>query len=152
MVGKRISSRARLCGVNNKEVLRGVEMKGQVLDFSVQSNSGIISGTDGARYNFSGSEWKEAIAPSRGMHVDFESQGANAVSIYRALGGGGGAAGAQWGGGTMAALMAGSIAIPLIGIIFGIIGLMDEGKRGQGGTLLTIGVLMTLVYIVLLEM
>ncbi|MCP4777175.1 MAG: hypothetical protein GY880_23385 [Planctomycetaceae bacterium] len=127
-------------------------MKGQVLDFSVQSNSGIISGTDGARYNFSGSEWKEAIAPSRGMHVDFESQGANAVSIYRALGGGGGAAGAQWGGGTMAALMAGSIAIPLIGIIFGIIGLMNEGKRGQGGTLLTIGVLMTLVYIVLLEM
>ncbi len=87
-------------------------VKGQVLDFSVQSNSGIISGTDGARYNFSGSEWKEAIAPSRGMHVDFESQGANAVSIYRALGGGGGGGAA----GEKSKVAAGLLAIFLGGL------------------------------------
>jgi hypothetical protein len=33
-------------------------MKGQILDFSVQNNEGVISGADGARYTFTGSEWK----------------------------------------------------------------------------------------------
>lgn len=64
-------------------------MKGQVLDFSVQSNTGIISGADGVRYRFSGSEWKEGVVPFRGMHVDFEVQGSNAFVIYRSIGGGG---------------------------------------------------------------
>ena len=61
-------------------------MNGQVLDFSVQTNSGVISGDDGSRYNFIGSEWKETVNPSRGMRVDFEAQGDNAVSIYRVVG------------------------------------------------------------------
>lgn len=61
-------------------------MKGQVLDFSIQSNSGIILGEDHTRYNFSGSEWRDAKAPVRGDHVDFVSDGAgNAVQVYRAL-------------------------------------------------------------------
>lgn len=61
-------------------------MKGQVLDFSIQSNSGIILGEDHSRYNFSGSEWRDAKAPVRGDHVDFVSDGAgNAVQVYRAL-------------------------------------------------------------------
>ena len=61
-------------------------MTGQVLDYSFQTNSGIISGDDGNRYTFTGSDWNETANPSRGMRVDFEAQGANAVSIYRALG------------------------------------------------------------------
>ena len=61
-------------------------MNGQVLDYTTQTNSGIISGDDGSRYNFIGSEWKETVNPSRGMRVDFESQGDNAVSIYRLVG------------------------------------------------------------------
>ena len=48
-------------------------MRGQVLDYSVQTNSGIISGDDGNRYTFTGPEWKENRVPARGMHVDFEA-------------------------------------------------------------------------------
>ncbi len=61
-------------------------MQGQVLDYSIQTNEGIISGVDGSRYTFSGSEWREAVTPSRGMTVDFETEGARAVGVYRALG------------------------------------------------------------------
>ena len=61
-------------------------MKGQILDFSIQTNSGIISGEDQIRYNFTGSEWRDAKAPTRGDHVDFVSDGAgNATQVYRAL-------------------------------------------------------------------
>lgn len=61
-------------------------MKGQILDFSVQKNEGVISGADGSRYTFTGSEWKCDVQPSRGMRVDFDAQGTNAAGIYRALG------------------------------------------------------------------
>ena len=61
-------------------------MKGQILDFSVQKNEGAISGVDGARYSFSGSEWKADVQPSRGMSVDFDAQGGSATAIYLALG------------------------------------------------------------------
>lgn len=61
-------------------------MKGQILDFSVQKSEGVISASDGVRYTFSGSEWRDDLQPSRGMWVDFDSQGGNAVKIYRALG------------------------------------------------------------------
>lgn len=61
-------------------------MKGQVLDFTVQTSSGVISGADGVRYSFTGSEWKGDRMPLRGMSVDFDVQGSNAVAVYRALG------------------------------------------------------------------
>jgi len=61
-------------------------MKGQILDFTVQKNEGVISAADGARYTFSGSEWKGDVQPNRGMWVDFDAQGSNATGIYRALG------------------------------------------------------------------
>ncbi len=63
-------------------------MKGRILDYSVQTNSGIISGDDGRRYTFVGPEWKEQSAPTRGMYVDFEAieGGSEAHSIYRAIG------------------------------------------------------------------
>ena len=61
-------------------------MKGQILDFSVQKNEGVISGADGARYIFTGSEWKGDVQPFRGMWVDFDALGTNAMGIYRALG------------------------------------------------------------------
>ncbi len=61
-------------------------MKGQILDFSVQKNSGVISGTDGVRYHFEGSDWKGERPPSRGMMVDFEADGNHAKSVYLALG------------------------------------------------------------------
>ncbi len=68
-------------------------MRGQILDYSIQSNSGVISGTDGGRYTFVGSEWKADVPPSRGLAVDFDVQDKHATSIYRALSGGAGAVG-----------------------------------------------------------
>lgn len=47
-------------------------MKGRILDFSVQTNTGIITGEDHKCYSFVGSEWKETQAPVRGYEVDFE--------------------------------------------------------------------------------
>lgn len=47
-------------------------MQGKILDFSIQTNSGIISGDDQKRYPFAGSEWKEQQLPKRGMSVDFD--------------------------------------------------------------------------------
>jgi TM2 domain-containing membrane protein YozV len=61
-------------------------MKGQILDFSVQKNEGIITAQDGSRYTFNGAEWKGDIQPNRGMLVDFDAQGTNATGVYRALG------------------------------------------------------------------
>ena len=55
-------------------------MNGQVLDYSAQTNSGLITGDDGNRYNFVGTEWKDQAIPNRGMRVDFEAQGSDAVS------------------------------------------------------------------------
>ena len=46
-------------------------MKGKILDFSIQSNSGAISGEDGERYNSDGADWKGDSHPARGMSVDF---------------------------------------------------------------------------------
>lgn len=58
-------------------------MKGQILDFSVQNNTGIISGDDQNRYQFSGSDWKGQTVPARGQFVDFETSGLGyATDIY----------------------------------------------------------------------
>lgn len=62
-------------------------MKGTILDFSIQTNTGVISGDDTTRYHFLGSEWKESVLPQRGMKVDFDINNLNqATAIYRALG------------------------------------------------------------------
>ena len=60
-------------------------MKGQVLDYSVQKNEGVISAADGSRHTFTGSEWKGETPPVRGMAVDFESDQNVASGVYRAL-------------------------------------------------------------------
>ncbi|ENV33292.1 DUF805 domain-containing protein [Acinetobacter gerneri] len=58
-------------------------MKGTILDFSVQTNTGIISGEDAKRYQFIGSEWKEATSPQRGQIVDYDiNEQGQAIAIY----------------------------------------------------------------------
>lgn len=58
-------------------------MKGQILDFSIQTNTGYISGDDGKRYHFSGQEWKDNKAPVKGGKVDFDiSPSGEAIQIY----------------------------------------------------------------------
>lgn len=61
-------------------------MKGQILDYSVATNNGTITGSDGSRYYFAGSEWKGAGVPARGATVDFEADGNQAKAVYVGLG------------------------------------------------------------------
>lgn len=57
-------------------------MKGKVLDYSVQTNSGVISGGDGRHYSFTGANWKAPQSPAIGMNVDFQAGDGEATSIY----------------------------------------------------------------------
>lgn len=57
-------------------------MKGTILDFSIQSNTGIVSGDDGKRYSVAGAEWKDSAFPVKGMKVDFEPKENLATSVY----------------------------------------------------------------------
>ena len=60
-------------------------MKGKILDFSIESNSGAISGEDGGRYNFDGADWKGDSHPARGLSVDFSVEDNQAKEVYRAV-------------------------------------------------------------------
>ena len=57
-------------------------MKGQVLDYSSETESGLISGDDGSRYSFIGSGWNDLNQPRRGLRVDFEVDGGTARTIH----------------------------------------------------------------------
>jgi len=57
-------------------------MKGKILDYSIQNSSGIISGEDGNRYEFTNAEWKNDKAPKVNQRIDFEADGKNAKGIY----------------------------------------------------------------------
>jgi hypothetical protein len=58
-------------------------MKGKILDFSIQENTGVISGEDGQRYKFSGASWKVKSNPRPGLSVDFDINDlGEAVEIY----------------------------------------------------------------------
>lgn len=58
-------------------------MRGYILNFIIQTNTGYISGDDGQRYEFSGDEWKENIAPQKGTCVDFQvNQLGRAVAVF----------------------------------------------------------------------
>ena len=61
-------------------------MKGSILDYSIQTNSGIISGDDQNRYKFTGAEWRGQRPPTRGDRVDFDIDSTgNAIQIFNAL-------------------------------------------------------------------
>jgi len=62
-------------------------MKGSILDFSIQHNTGFISGDDNQRYSFNGADWRSERPPSRGDRVDFIVNTAGEASeVYLALG------------------------------------------------------------------
>jgi TM2 domain-containing membrane protein YozV len=60
-------------------------MKGKILDYSYQNNSGVITGADGNRYTFQNHDWKGDKIPARGMSVDFDTDGNIAKDVYQAL-------------------------------------------------------------------
>ena len=57
-------------------------MKGNVLGFDPDTNTGAISGHDGQRYDFVRLEWRGAGRPGRGETVDFMPDGQRATQIY----------------------------------------------------------------------
>ena len=93
-------------------------MNGTILDYSVQTSSGLITGDDGNRYNFVGAEWKDQAIPNRGTRVDFEAQGGDAVAVYSAMP----AAGAGGIGGTLDGVLGSErtkVVAGLLGIFLG---------------------------------
>jgi|HubBroStandDraft_1064217.scaffolds.fasta_scaffold373126_2 uncharacterized membrane protein len=57
-------------------------MKGDVLGFDPDSNTGAISGHDGQRYEFVRLEWRNPGQPRRGEVVDFIPDGPRATQVY----------------------------------------------------------------------
>ncbi|WP_345980261.1 DUF4190 domain-containing protein [Sulfurimonas sp. HSL3-2] len=58
-------------------------MRGKILDYTIQTGSGVISADDGQRYNFQASQWKtQNVHPAKNVVVDFTVEEGNAVEIY----------------------------------------------------------------------
>jgi uncharacterized membrane protein len=60
----------------------GRDMKGNVLGFDPDTNTGAISGHDGQRYEFVRLEWRGSGQPMRAATVDFVANGNRATQIY----------------------------------------------------------------------
>lgn len=57
-------------------------MKGNVIGFDPDTNTGAISGHDGNRYDFATADWRGHSQPRHGDVVDFQPQGQRATQIY----------------------------------------------------------------------
>jgi len=57
-------------------------VRGNVLGFDPDTNTGAISGHDGNRYDFVTAEWRGASRPQRGDIVDFQAIERRATEIY----------------------------------------------------------------------
>lgn len=67
--------------LNNRESI----LRGQILDYVVRTNSGLISTENGERFEFVGADWNGNNAPVRGAWVDFKASNEKAIDIYSAL-------------------------------------------------------------------
>lgn len=57
-------------------------MQGNILAFHPETNTGLISGHDGTRYQFARANWtSRKIEPAEGLTVDFETEGKTALQI-----------------------------------------------------------------------
>lgn len=57
-------------------------MRGNVIGFDLDTNTGAISGHDGNRYDFVTQDWHGRIPPRHGDVADFQAQGGRALDIY----------------------------------------------------------------------
>lgn len=57
-------------------------MKGNVIGFDPDSNTGAISGYDGKRYDFAAVDWHGQNRPKHGDLVDFIPEGERAAQVY----------------------------------------------------------------------
>ena len=61
-------------------------MRGQILAYVADSQMGLVVTPDGQRLSFRGADWQEAIAPERGMAVEFTViEGSRARQVQLAL-------------------------------------------------------------------
>lgn len=57
-------------------------MQGNILVFHPETNTGLISGHDGTRYQFARTNWTSTkVEPTEGMMVDFDVEGKTALQI-----------------------------------------------------------------------
>lgn len=57
-------------------------MKGNIIGFDPDTNTGAISGHDGNRYDFATNDWHGHAQPRHGDIVDFQPQGQRATEIF----------------------------------------------------------------------
>src|SRR5580658_5535822 len=57
-------------------------MKGNVIGFDPDTNTGAISGHDGNRYDFATIDWHGQRQPRHGDVVDFQPEGQRATQVY----------------------------------------------------------------------
>lgn len=76
---------ARIAG--GRRLSGGTNVRGSVIGFDPDSNTGAIGGDDGNRYDFARADWRGAAAPARGAIVDFVPDGLRALAIDPAIGG-----------------------------------------------------------------
>jgi len=57
-------------------------MRGTVITFDRNTNSGIISGQDGNRYTFFTQDWRASSFPGEGLQVDFVNENFYAKEIF----------------------------------------------------------------------
>jgi uncharacterized membrane protein YhaH (DUF805 family) len=57
-------------------------MKGNIIGFDPDTNTGAISGHDGKRYDFVTADWHGQARPRQGDVVDFQPEGDRATQIY----------------------------------------------------------------------
>jgi uncharacterized membrane protein YhaH (DUF805 family) len=61
---------------------RETAMRGNVIGYDADTNSGAISGHDGKRYDFATQDWRGDSLPRHGDVVDFTPEGDRAAQIY----------------------------------------------------------------------
>jgi uncharacterized membrane protein YhaH (DUF805 family) len=57
-------------------------MKGNVIGFDPDTNTGAVSGFDGQRYDFATQDWRAQRPPRHGDVVDFQAEGNRATQLY----------------------------------------------------------------------
>jgi uncharacterized membrane protein YhaH (DUF805 family) len=62
--------------------LRGSVVKGNIIGFDADTNTGAVSGHDGKRYDFVTQDWRGSSHPRHGDVVDFQAEGDRATQIY----------------------------------------------------------------------
>jgi phage shock protein PspC (stress-responsive transcriptional regulator) len=58
-------------------------MRGAIIHFAIKDGTGFISGDDGVRYEFKGSEWHADGFPEAGTAVDFVVEAGAAKNLFR---------------------------------------------------------------------